>query len=256
MTKVKNIYEFLNEWAPFSTAMSFDNAGLLAGNGEEEVQTVLLALDITPDVVREAAACGAQLIVSHHPVIFDPLKRLTPDSAPWLLARYAIAAICAHTNLDLAPGGVNTCLAARLALANVRPLSIDPPSGLPEALCGELPAEMEPQEFALHVKNALGCERVEFTKGSVPVRTVGLCSGAGAFCMPDPQTSGVQAFVTGEAKHHELLAAESMGLTLVVAGHYHTEAVVLPEVRERLSKAFPEVTFSIATASRTPSHAV
>ena len=164
MTKVKNIYEFLDGWAPFSTAMSFDNAGLLAGNAEEEVQTVLLALDITPDVVREAVSCGAQLIVSHHPVIFDPLKRLTPDSAPWLLARHAIAAICAHTNLDLAPGGVNTCLAARLGLANVRPLSMDPPSGLPEALCGELPAAMEPREFALHVKNALGCERVEYTQ--------------------------------------------------------------------------------------------
>lgn len=253
MTKVKNIYEFLDGWAPFSTAMSFDNAGLLAGNGEEEVQTVLLALDITPDVVREAASCGAQLIVSHHPVIFDPLKRLTPDSAPWLLARHAIAAICAHTNLDLAPGGVNTCLAAHLGLANVRPLSIDLPSGLPEALYGELPAAMEPREFALHVKNALGCEWVEFTKGSAPVRTVGLCSGAGAFCMPDPQTSGVQAFVTGEAKHHELLAAVESGLTLVVAGHFHTEAVVLEPLRLQLSQQFSQVHFQLAEASQSPS---
>lgn len=253
MTKVKNIYEFLDGWAPFSTAMSFDNAGLLAGNGEEEVQTVLLALDITPDVVREAVSCGAQLIVSHHPVIFDPLKRLTPDSAPWLLARHAIAAICAHTNLDLAPGGVNTCLAACLGLDNVRPLSIDPPSGLPEALCGELPAAMEPREFALHVKNALGCERVEFTKGSAPVRTVGLCSGAGAFCMPDPQTSGVQAFVTGEAKHHELLAAVESGLTFVVAGHFHTEAVVLEPLRLQLSQQFSQVHFQLAEASQSPS---
>ncbi len=253
MTKVKNIYEFLDGWAPFSTAMSFDNAGLLAGNAEEEVQTVLLALDITPDVVREAVSCGAQLIVSHHPVIFDPLKRLTPDSAPWLLARHAIAAICAHTNLDLAPGGVNTCLAARLGLANVRPLSMDPPSGLPEALCGELPAAMEPREFALHVKNALGCERVEYTQGSAPVRTVGLCSGAGAFCMPDPQTSGVQAFVTGEAKHHELLAAVESGLTFVVAGHFHTEAVVLEPLRLQLSQQFSQVHFQLAKASQSPS---
>ena len=134
MTTVRAIYEWLDGWAPFSTAMSFDNAGLLAGSGAEEVRRAVLALDITPAVVREAASSGAQLIISHHPVIFNPLRRLTPDSAPWLLARHGIAAVCAHTNLDLAPGGVNTCLAQRLGLRNVRTLGVDAPSGLPESL--------------------------------------------------------------------------------------------------------------------------
>lgn len=255
MTTVRDIYAFLDGWAPFSTAMSFDNAGLLAGSGREEVRRAVLALDITPDVAKEAAACGAQLLVSHHPVIFNPLRRLTPGSAPWLLAANGLAAICAHTNLDLAPGGVNTCLAARLGLANVRTLGVDAPSGLPESLCGELPAPMEPRDFALFVRDALGCEGVEYTEGSAPVRTVGLCSGAGGSYFPeDPAAAGIQAFVTGEAHHHELLAAREAGLTLVAAGHYHTEAVVLGPLRDRLAAAFPDVVFSVAAASLAPSH--
>lgn len=255
MTTVRAIYEYLDSWAPFSTAMSFDNAGLLSGSGKEEVRCAVLALDITPAVVEEAASCGAQLIVSHHPVIFNPLRRLLPGSAPWLLAQNGIAAICAHTNLDLAPGGVNTCLAQRLGLSGIRTLSTDAPSGLPESLCGDLPAPMEPRAFALLVKEALGCEGVEYTEGGEPVRTVGLCSGAGGSYYPaDPAAAGIQAFVTGEAHHHELLAARELGLTLVVAGHYHTEAVVLEPLRGRLAAAFPEVAFTVAASSVPPSH--
>ena len=255
MTTVRAIYEWLDGWAPFSTAMSFDNAGLLAGSGAEEVRRAVLALDITPAVVREAASSGAQLIISHHPVIFNPLRRLTPDSAPWLLARHGIAAVCAHTNLDLAPGGVNTCLAQRLGLRNVRTLGVDAPSGLPESLCGELPAPLEPRAFARLVKEALGCEGVEYTEGAAPVRTVGLCSGAGGSYAPaDPAAAGIQAFVTGEAHHHELLAAREAGLTLVVAGHHHTEAVVLGPLREKLAAAFPDVAFTVAASSIAPSH--
>ncbi len=256
MTTVRDIYEYLDSFAPFSTAMSFDNAGLLAGSGQEPVQKALLALDITPQVVREATAKGAQLVVSHHPVIFDPLRRLVPGSAPFLLAAHGVAAICAHTNLDLAPGGVNTCLAERLGLRNVRTLSVDGPSGLPESLCGELEQELSPREFALFVRDALGCQAVEYTEGSGKVRTAGLCSGAGAFCMPRPEDSGVQAFVTGEAKHHELLAAAESGLTLVAAGHFHTEAVVLEPLRLRLRGQFPQVEFQLAEGSQPPSRYV
>lgn len=257
MTTVRAVYDFLDAWAPFSTAMSFDNAGLLAGNGKEEVRRAVLALDITPDVVREAAGCGAQLIISHHPVIFDPLRRLLPGSAPWLLAQNGLAAICAHTNLDLAPDGVNTCLAQRLGLSDIRTLGTDASSGLPESLCGDLSAPMEPRAFALHVKKVLGCESVEYTEGSKAVHTVGLCSGAGGSYFPaDPAAAGIQGFVTGEAHHHELLAAREAGLTLVVAGHHHTEAVVLDPLREKLSAAFPDVVFSVAVSSAAPSRFV
>ena len=106
------------------------------------------------------------------------------------------------------------------------------------------------------MKESLGCEAVEFTPGAGEIRTVGLCSGAGAFCAPVPEQSGVQAFVTGEAKHHELLAARQSGLTLVVAGHFHTEAVVLDPLCQKLAAAFPAVSFRVASSSAAPSRFV
>ena len=120
MNSISNIYDYIDSFAPFQSAMSFDNAGLLVGDSKAEVKTAVLSLDITPAVVREAVKLGAQLIVSHHPVIFDPLKSISTDSAPYLLAQHGIAAICAHTNLDMAVGGVNSCLAECLELQNVR----------------------------------------------------------------------------------------------------------------------------------------
>jgi GTP cyclohydrolase I len=116
MATTGDIYAFIDGFAPFQTAMSFDNPGLLVGDDNTEVTTALLSLDITPEVVREAAELGAQLIVSHHPVIFHPLKKLSKGSVPYLLAQHSITAICAHTNLDMAAGGVNDCLAERLGL--------------------------------------------------------------------------------------------------------------------------------------------
>ena len=116
MNTVGEIYRFIDEIAPFHTAMDFDNVGLLVGDEKQAVDRALVALDITPAVVEEASACGAQLIVSHHPVIFTPLRRLTAGSPPFLLAQKGISAICAHTNLDLAAGGVNTCLGEALGM--------------------------------------------------------------------------------------------------------------------------------------------
>ena len=105
MAAIDEIYRYLNEIAPFSTAMDFDNAGFLVGDGKTEVTKALVTLDITAQSVRQAREKGAQLIVSHHPVIFHPLKRLLSNSVPYLLAKEGIGAICAHTNLDMAPGG-------------------------------------------------------------------------------------------------------------------------------------------------------
>lgn len=252
MTTVRDIYDYIDGFAPFRTQMSFDNSGLLAGDPGAEVRSALLALDITPGVVREAASRGAQLVVSHHPVIFHPLRALEPGSAPYLLAQNGIAAICAHTNLDLAPGGVNTCLAARLGLLDVETLETDEACGLPCALMGRTARPMEPREFAAFVKDALGCDGLFYTDGKRAVGLVSLCSGAGADSLHAAAARGCEAFVTGEAKHHELIDAENLGVTLVAAGHYFTEDVVIGPLAERLGKRFPEVAFARAEASRCP----
>ncbi|XOQ44647.1 MAG: GTP cyclohydrolase 1 type 2-like protein [Clostridium sp.] len=252
MATTGDIYAFIDGFAPFQTAMSFDNPGLLVGDDNTEVTTALLSLDITPEVVREAAELGAQLIVSHHPVIFHPLKKLSKGSVPYLLAQHSITAICAHTNLDMAAGGVNDCLAERLGLKNVRMLCENSACGLAEALCGETDKEYTPREFAEFVKNALGCEGVRYTDGKRPITSVGLCGGGGAAYLYDAAQAGCQAFVTGECKHNILLDAENLGVTLVAAGHFETEDPVIPVLMKKLSERFQDVSFIRSRAMHGP----
>jgi GTP cyclohydrolase I len=243
MTVTGDIFRFIDGFAPFSSAMGFDNPGLLAGGDDVPVRKVLLSLDITPSVVEEASAIGAELIVSHHPVIFDPLRSLKPGTAPFLLVQKGIAAICAHTNLDMAPGGVNECLAQRLGLQNVRMLMEYENSGLPEALMGETGREYTPPEFAAFVKQALGCDGLRFVDGGRNITLVGLCSGGGADLVYEAEKAGCQAFVTGESKHNILLDAENLRMTYVDGGHFYTEDVVIRPLLEKLQENFREVAF-------------
>ncbi|WP_243112687.1 MULTISPECIES: Nif3-like dinuclear metal center hexameric protein [Acutalibacteraceae] len=254
MTTTGDIFQFIDGFAPFRTAMGFDNPGLLVGDEGMNVTKSILSLDITPEVVREASELGAQLIVSHHPVIFHPLKRLDTASVPYLLASRSIAAICAHTNLDMAPGGVNDCLAGRLRLKNVRMLCENSDSGLPEALCGETDREYSPREFAQFVKNALGCEGLCYVDGGRRVNSAGLCGGGGADYLYDAAQAGCQAFVTGECKHNILLDAESLGVTLVAAGHFETEDPVIPALMQKLAERFQDVSFVRSRAAHGPVH--
>lgn len=244
MICVGDIYEYIDAFAPFSSAMSFDNPGLLSGEGSLPVATAVLSLDITPEVVREAVSLGAELIVSHHPVIFQPLRALKPGTAPYLLAQNGIAAVCAHTNLDMArEGGVNDCLSRRLNLKNIRMLQEYEHSGLPEALMGETDREYQPFEFARFVKQTLNCDGLRYTDGQRAITRVGLCSGGGADLMYAAAEAGCQAFVTGESKHNILLDAENLGMTLVDAGHFYTEDVVIEPLMQKLAARFPEVRF-------------
>ena len=253
MTTIGEIYHYIDGFAPFHTQMGFDNAGLLAGSPKDAVNTVLLALDITPAVVREAAARGAELVISHHPVIFNPLKRLEPETAPYLLAKHGVAAICAHTNLDMAAqGGVNACLAQKLGLKDIRTLHQDEAYGLPDALMGDLETPLAPRAFAQYVRDALGCDGVRYTDGGREITRVGLCSGGGEDWFYYAAQADCQAFVTGESKHHILLDAENAHVTLVDAGHYYTECVVLEPLKTRLSEQFPAIRFVLSQKMHSP----
>ena len=240
---VQAIYEYMDKKAPFATAFGYDNVGLLVGSGQAAVSSVLLALDITPEVVAEAKQLGAELIISHHPVIFEPLRALTEQQVPYLLAQSGIAAICAHTNLDLAEGGVNTCLANALGLQQVRGLKAYGNTALWEGRIGELPRTYSAAEFAAYVKTALSCGGLKYTDSKCPVRTVALCGGAGADLLEDAVAAGADAFVTSDTKHHQLLLANQLGMTLVDAGHFNTENVVVEPLAQKLQEQFPTVRF-------------
>ncbi len=245
MVKVADIFAFIDGLAPFDTAMDFDNVGLLVGDMDAEVEKCVVALDVTAAVVDEAEGLGANLIVSHHPVIFTPLKALQANSIPYELAKRGIAAICAHTNLDMAAFGVNTCLAEALSLKSLVPLSMcETRRGvLPLGLVGELEVEKSCEEFARFVKERLSCEGVRYIDVSRKIRKVAVCSGSGGDLIGEAARQNVDAFVTGEIKHHELLAAAQSEICVVDAGHFKSEDIVILPLVRRLSEQFPTVEF-------------
>ena len=238
MTYIKDIIEFTETFAPLSSAMDFDNVGLLVGSLDTAVDTVLVALDITDEVVSEAKKAGAQLIISHHPVIFSALKSLSPDDIPYKLASFGLSALCLHTNLDLSPEfGVNTCLADAVGVKNYTFVEGEC------LLIGELDNEVSNREFAANVKSALGCEGVRFTLGDKPIKKVALCSGSGGDYAPLAASLGADVLLTGEIKHHELLEATRFSIAVVDAGHFRTEDVVIAPLCEKFSASFADIKF-------------
>ena len=247
MTTIRDIVEYSKKIAPFALADEWDNVGLLVG-GDGAVNKALLALDITPAVAEEAHEIGAGLIVSHHPVIFDPLRTLEQDSAVYLLARYGVAALCLHTNLDRADQGVNTCLGKALGLKNT---ALYPEEYL---LVGEPEQPMSAEAFAAQIKERLDAPSVRYTDGKVT--KVAVSSGGGGEGVMLEEKYGFDAFVSGEIKHHLFNYAVSRGIAAFDAGHFSTENVVIEPLKEMLASAFPDVDFIISKAYGCPYRAV
>ncbi len=248
MAGVKEIYRLLDEKYPYSVQESYDNSGIMADCGKE-IDKVVVSLDITKAVVDYAASVGAQLIVSHHPLIFTPVKTIRFNSPLQKLLAAGISAISAHTNFDIYDGGVNDALASRLVLQNIRPVfkvSEKPVGGVIRqnfiGRMGELPEEMSPAALARHTAGCLlGRTAMEYTDGGRPVRRVAVGGGSCGEFIFECAENGIDAFITGEAKHHQLLYAKDNGITMIVAGHYATENVALEVLAGTISNGFPEL---------------
>lgn len=247
MTTIRQIEDYCKVIAPYVHAEEWDNVGLLVGD-DAPVSRVLLALDVTPAVVKEAREIGAQLIISHHPVIFDPLKTLSPGTAPYLLAKHDIAALCLHTNLDRADGGVNTALADALELKNT---AFYPDDFL---LIGDAVQPMTADAFAAFLKEKLNAPSVRYTGGTVS--RVAVSSGGGGEGVELCGRYGCDAFVTGELKHHQYLYAAEHGIAAFDAGHYSTENMVIRPLCGRLAAQFPDVGFIISKHNPCPYRAI
>ena len=253
MTTVKDVLAFLDSKAPLTTQLGFDNAGFLCGDAAAEVRRVLVALDITDGVIAEAAGFGAELIVSHHPVCFTPMKSVTTDDLTGrkfaAMLRGGISAICMHTNLDAAPGGVNDALCAALGAENLGLL--DPEHDTMSRLC-RFAEPMEHGAFLAHVKSALGANGLRFAGPEKPVRIFGVCGGAGADFIPAAAERGCDAYITADVKHHQFLMADELGIALVDAGHFSTENVVVPVLAAWLGGRFPELDIRMAGSYTQP----
>lgn len=230
-----NIRDIMNYWeqkAPLDTAEDWDNPGLLVGSPDAPVTHILTTLDITPGAVEQAKRMGAELIISHHPVIFSPLRRMDADSVPYRLASNGIAALCLHTNLDKAAGGVNDRLANQLGWTVT--------GTAPDGLCrfASLPVPLSPDAFAAHVAQRLHTAVRMAEGGKIAIATVALCGGSGADCLL-PLTERVDAVLTGEIKHHEWLAFAAAGVAALDGGHYFTEAGIADVLSRETAAAFP-----------------
>ena len=254
MATVSEVRDYFNEKAPYYMKLDFDNVGMLVGFCNASVSKVVTALDITDAVIEEAIDCGAQLIVSHHPLLFDAIKRVTDDDPKGRkiirMIENGISAICLHTNLDTADGGVNDCLMAALG-GRVTGL-LDPhgnhPDGRPYGVArlGELPQPMAFDEFLAKTKKSLNSNGLRFVDGGKPVRKIACCGGSGASDMELAYQAGCDTYVTADLKYDHFLWAKEAGLNLIDADHFCTENVVVPYIKQLLNEKFPEIEVCIS----------
>ncbi len=253
MTTVGDILDFVEELAPLSMKMEWDHVGLLCGSRSRQVKRVLVALDPFEHICQEAAQWGADLLVTHHPLIFHPMAAVTDETALGrtvrLLCRADISAINAHTNLDCAPGGVNDVLAQTLGLTQVQ--VIDPTGmdsqGRPWGLLRQGRVTPQPlPEFLALVKDRLGCQGLRYADSGKPVERVAVGGGGCGGELYAARAAGCDTFVTSDVKYNQFRDAQDLGLTIIDAGHFHTENPVVTVLAEKIRDAFPEITVKIS----------
>ena len=232
--KLKNIAEIIENEFPLDTAYEWDNCGILLGDGEREIKRVLLSLDVNDSVLKEAQAAGADLILSHHPILFNGIKRITaetPDGALLLnLTKSNIAVYAAHTNCDVGKNGINARLAAVFGLCGTEFLE---ENGL--GRIGNLENPVSFCDFVAFAKKVLKtpCVRICGDK-TASVRRVAVASGACSESIPTAVKKGADVIITADMKYHEMITALELGICVIDAGHYPTEILVLDIFEEIL----------------------
>ena len=248
MVRCQTVMDAMERIAPKRLAEEWDNPGLLVGSPMQEVHKVLVCLDVSDDVVERALETGADMIVSHHPLVFRPIRNIRTDlplgHRLQLLLKHDIAVFAAHTNLDIAQGGVNDVLARRLGLLDLESfVAVPQEAGKVESMgrIGRLPEGLTIGEFARRVREALPVSHVRLVSaGDRPVRKVALCSGSGAEFIGKAASLGVDAYVTGDVRYHDAQHAAERGMHVVDAGHFGTEFPVVAALRGLLEKELAE----------------
>lgn len=242
METVKNIYSELCRIAPLELQMGFDNSGFQFGRETAEVSKVLMALDITAEVVDEAAAIGADLLISHHPLIFSPLKSIT-DEKLLKLAANNISVISMHTNLDIVQGGVNDVLIEALGATADAPLD--------EQDCGRIgsmPEAMSMEKFLAVCKAVLNTKGLRYYDSGRPVEKLAVMGGSGGDSVETAYRLGCDTYLTADIKYHQFLQAAELGINLIDGDHFCTENLIIPVLAEKLRNRFENVNFLVSKA--------
>ena len=263
--KIKEIISALERFAPLPLQESYDNAGLQVGlTAEQEASGALLCLDVTEEVIREAIDLGCNLIVSHHPLLFRPLKQVTERTLVERCVRLAIqndiTIYAAHTNLDNAEDGVNYRMAEKLGLVDVQMMQqhqvtvgerrVTAGSGL----IGYLPVAEDSLAFLQRIKDVFHVECLQYNELlGRPIESVALCGGAGAFMLDEALRLEADAFITGEMSYHQFFGHEQE-IQLAVMGHYQSEQYTREIFYQLISDLVPELPLFITSIDTNPIH--
>ena len=244
--KAGEIVKVLEDFAPCSIQESWDNSGFIIGNEGAEVKSVLLALDCTPAVIEEAIESGADMIITHHPLIFSPLKRITGSGIVERMVERSIknnlVIYSIHTNIDKVISGVSGLMADNLGLCNVRLLSKDETDTYGLGVIGEFKGRLDFPEVVSLVKEKFSVKNIRCSKPlDKKIKKVALCGGSGSSLISAAKDSGAQIFITGDLKYHNFLCED--GFMVMDIGHFESETGVLELLRSILLKNL--VTFAV-----------
>ncbi|MCD8238559.1 MAG: Nif3-like dinuclear metal center hexameric protein [Clostridiales bacterium] len=261
MPKIKDIISAMEEVAPKRAALEWDNPGLMTGDPEAEVKKAVVALDVEDEVITEAINLGANLIITHHPLIFSPVKAVTPETrAGKLLLRLIenrIAVFSAHTNLDVSPIGTNAYLAELLELEDIEFLMPSQDGVYAMGRVSSLKQRTKTEDFAEFVKNKLNLSNMVYIKSTEYVTKIGLCTGHGCDreFLEAAKAKGCDGYVTGDVSYHEAQEACHLGISLFDGTHYGTEAIVAPNVVSYLKSKFSDLDIQ-ATKTNCQTHKI
>ena len=248
-TSIKEVCQYLESLAPLHFQESYDNAGLIVGNEKEKVKTAIVCLDSTEEVIDEAIALGANLVIAHHPIIFSGLKRITGQN---YIERVIIKAIknniaiyAIHTNLDsILYHGVNEMIAQKLGIENLRilcPKKVENDhqfGGVGAGIIGELARPAEETFFLEKLKSKMACQVIRHTKLlGHPIQTVAICGGSGSFLLPDAIAQGAQIFISADFKYHQFFDANDQ-ILIADIGHYESEQFTISLLHRLLTDKF------------------
>lgn len=243
---VNDLELFLNEAFPVENALDYDNVGLIAGDRNKVVTAILVSLDLTDKAIEAAKEVGANVIVTHHPIIFGGIKRLTLDDCTGKtlikLVQSGISVIACHTNLDLTDEFGNLAIASKLGA--------EEPKRLEGVVCGvvyELPMDMKLADYCRKVVSDLGTSGI-ITINNPENKVRKVFVQGGAFDEDSIEAvikGGVDTVLSGEIKHHICVGLEQMGINTIIVGHSATEQAYLPKIKQMLSEKYPGISITV-----------
>ena len=243
MRKVSEVEQFLCEMSPLALAESWDNVGLLIGRRSALVNKVMTCLTLSPDVAEEACAEGVGLIVTHHPFPFKPNSKYTDATVEGRiflsLLEKGIAVFSSHTAFDGAPEGINELILRGLGFTEMEPIT--PRDGLSGGVGRMTRGDLEVDQILERLRSFLSLEQISVVKGNPKAKKVGVVCGSGGDFISTAHAKGIDCFITGEATFHHCLLARSLGMTLVLVGHYFSERFAMVSMAQRLGSKFPDL---------------